>query len=56
MKTKRYVFIRCIYFYTEVDIYMSPLVLRAREGFFMPLFKYAKNIWLKTNNFLPLNK
>ena len=30
--------------------------VQAREGFFMPLFKGVKNIWLKTIIFLPLNK
>lgn len=56
MKTKRSVFIRCLYFYTEVDIYMSPLVLRRGRDFLCCFLKVWENIWLNTNYFLPLDK
>ena len=55
MKTKRSVFIRCLYFYTEVDIYMPPLVLRRGRDFLCRFLKCKKYL-VKNNYFLPLNK
>lgn len=47
---------RCLRFLYKRRYLYAPSRAAAREGFFMPLFKGVKNTWLKTNNFLPLNK
>lgn len=47
---------RCLIFLYKSRYLYAPSRATAREGFFMPLFKGVKNIWLNTNYFLPLNK
>lgn len=47
---------RCLIFLYKSRYLYAPSRATAREGFFMPLFKGVKNIWLKTSIFLPLDK